>query len=369
MKLLLAALTSIFAAGCVVTVGGKPFGSGEAEAVSDGNVIALDPEPGYSEARAKLSAADAELESDPAAAERDYLAARVELFQAYNDFHKRQGRDGALAQALGLGIDNVRHFGPPSNEIFWRSVIGRTKALKKLGREVETLTEIPRWRVQAGFDDGMRSGGFSAKQRAEMHKKVLPAVKLCPSSLGTACADHVAWLQSRFPQIEVGEYGPGLKADFTIGRNETELMDLPNVIKKLPDQTIVFLLTVAAAEKAKDGTATLIRDGVELGVTSGTDTGKRRLAIENDKVVVKRVMTNVSHDVVHSNSVSIHLSPGQDFALGQVKGGDILVYANVKKGRTTREGPRTRLHIDKPFVISFEGRYQYGVDLTPMWKK
>src|SRR6185369_12420669 len=137
------------------------------------------------------------------------------------------------------------------------------------------------------------SGGFTTLQWAKMHKKLLPATKLCPSALGSACADHVAWLQGRFPQVRVGEYGPYLQPEFTIARNENDLQDLPNIVKKLPDQPIVFALTLAGSKREKDGTVTLIRDGAELGITSGTDTGKRRIAIDGDRVVVEKVMTNV----------------------------------------------------------------------------
>jgi hypothetical protein len=364
MKLGLAVLASLLTAGCVITVNGQLPHSD----ASSSNVMAVNPEPDYAEARAKLDAAKGELDSDPGAAERDFFAARVALFHAYADQQKQQRHDTALLQALGLGLDPVRHFGPAANEILWRSVIGRTAALKKLGREVEALTELPRWQVEAGFDTGEpHSGGFTALEWAKMHTKLLPATKLCPESLGSACADHMTWLQSRFSEVHVGNYGPYLEPELTIARNENQLRELPSIIKKLPDKDIVFALTLAGWKKEKDGTATLIRDGAEIGITSGTDTGKRRLAIEGEHVVVEKVMTNVQHEVVHSNSISIHLAPGQDFTRGDVTGGEVYVYGNLRKARTTREGPRIRYHLDKPLVISFEGLYQYGVDLRWAW--
>jgi hypothetical protein len=84
--------------------------------------------------------------------------------------------------------------------------------------------------------------------------------------------------------------------------------------------------------------------------------------------VVEKVMTDVHHDVVHSNSISIHLAPGQTLPRS-VSGADVLVYANLKKARTTREGPRTRYHLDRPLIIELGGTYQYGVDLSWAWPK
>lgn len=363
MKLAVAiplALVSVLTSGCFFalgTAGSSPYDGSP-------NAAAVEPEPDYAEARAKLDAAKGELAQDPAAAERDFLAARVALFHAYADAQKQLGRPTALFQALGLGFTNVRHFGPAANEIMWRSVIGRTAALKKLGREEESLTELPGWRVEFADARSMPSGDASHRETwlRENHR-VVPATKLCPESLGRACADHVTWLTHRFSEVRDSENGPYIQPDFTIARGESDLQNLSKVIRDQPDKPIVFSLTVAGRKKEKDGSFTLIRDGVELAVTSGTDTGKRRLAVKGDQVVVERIMANVQHDVVHSNSISIHLAPGQDLVRGTMEGAEILVFANLRRARATREGPRTRYHLDRPFVIGLGGIYQYGVDL------
>lgn len=358
------ALVSALTSGCIFTIGNPSAGT-------DGgspNAIAVEPEPSFAEAKAKLASAKDELETNPQAAEKDFFAARVALFHEYADAQSEKGRPNALFQALGLDLTNVRNFGPAANEIMWRSVIGRTAALKKLGREEETLTELPRWRVEIVDLRSMpATGGFTAEMWGRDHHQLLPATKLCPESLGSACADHVTWLTHRFPEVQDGENGPYIRPDLTIARNETDLQHLSKIVHEQPDKPIVFSLTLAGYEKEKDGTLTLIRDGAELAFTSGTDTGKRRLAVKGDEVVVERIMANVQHDVVHSNSISVHLAPGQNLVRGDMKGSEVLLYANLRKARATREGPRTRYHLDRPYVIELGGLYQYGVDLRWAW--
>ena len=361
-RLAVVVVVFLSAAGCVVVrPAGDPSSASGAGQNDDGGI----PEPSYADARATVDRANAELSSDPSAAAKDFLAARESVFRT---FAGAQRRPSLIFVALIGGIDQHAPFGRQANELLWRTVIGRTAALKTLGREEEAIVEFPKWNVadvQVTKDcpPTMRK---VCLEEAVRDARDEPAFEMCPASLTSACADHLAWFAKRFPEYTTEGDEAYLKADLNLDEKEGEnaLRDLPTLVKKLPDKRLVVRVTLAGWQKEKDGTATLIRDRADTAFTSYQDTGKRVLTAEGDHLVVHKVVTDVEHTEEHSNSVSIHLAPGQTWGGEDARGADIVVLANMRKARTTHEGPRVRFHIDQPVVISYAYHYYYGVDLS-----
>lgn len=306
-------------------------------------------EPDYSAAESKISAAEATLAKDPAAAEKGFLEGRDALFHA---FAASENYPGHLLSAFGMVIDSYFPFGPKANELLWRTVLGRTAALKALHREDEAIAEVPNW----------ETGDSSSRSASSLERRVTRAGDACPASLGTACAEHYAWLQSRFPELTKDENGYSYKVDLNLDQKEGEnlLRELPKRVKTLPDKNIVIRIALSGSERAKDGMV-LYRDGEEMAFTSGQETGRVKVGVENDHLVVEKERINIEHETVHSNSVSVHLP--KELAWSDVHNREIYVFANLRRARATHEGPRTRYHLDKPILIGFSDLYQYGLDL------
>jgi hypothetical protein len=146
--------------------------------------------------------------------------------------------------------------------------------------------------------------------------------------------------------------------------DEAYLRELPRHVKDLPDRKIVIRLTLAGRKVEKDGRLALVRDGAEIAYTSGTVTGPGRLVVKSDNtVVIQRRLTDIEQGVVSSNSISIHLLPELEWQDVDPRAWDITVYANLKRARTTREGPRTRYHLDAPLILDYPELVWMGTDL------
>jgi hypothetical protein len=302
-------------------------------------------EPEYGEATAAVNAAEKALADDPKTAERGFLQARDALLHEY--VASKGNRPHLALYALHRSRPNYfEYFGPRAHALLWRTVLGRTEALRKLGREEEAIAEVPDWVIDT---EGR-----------------VPAVTRCPSELGGACAKHVAWLQARFPPLATSDDG-GLyvKNDVWIGfDDEAYLRELPRHVKDLPDRKIVIRLTLAGRTVEKDGRLTLVRDGAPIAYTSGTVTGPGRLVVKSDDtVVIQRRLTDVERGVIPSNSISIHLRPELKWQDVDPRAEDITVYANLKRARTTREGTRIRYHLDEPLILDYPDLVWMGTDL------
>jgi hypothetical protein len=296
--------------------------------------------PEFPAVRKAIDDADALVASDPAAAEKQYVRARAALLKLWGEQQGGDMPNNRIMRAFGH-IDSARE-GSATDELMWRTFLGRSRALEALGRQEELLGELP---------DHSLDG------------------HTCWGALASQCQSYVAHVQQTFPDSFVFEHGKTfMKTQWHVDAYDMDraMFELPDLQKKLHAMNgwVLIHIPVSSVSKGANGRTTIKLVGEDLGIRYAENCKKylkRELAADGSLQVEERC-ENVHHEVERSNTLVISARAAGE--LPPHKPGDLYTIAVpaaklASKGHTFTWSDAVVLRVNGAKGV----RYWYGANL------